>query len=166
MFSSDVFCFDLLPLVWKNATITRDDIGDHMRTYAEENDLLLHPLRSLIGSYHCTEMAMITPLLKWLCDHGFICTKIVTAFEWKPLTCFAKFVEMCADARRKCDRSPDFAPAADMFKLLANSVSHEISCYILYHSLTSTDTLPPEHNTMRITWIGFALHWRILTNHE
>ena len=38
--------------IFKNATVTRDDIGPFMREYAEENDIMSTPRRMLVGSYH------------------------------------------------------------------------------------------------------------------
>ena len=37
--------------VFKNVTVTRDDIGPFMRQYAEENDIMSNPRRMLVGSY-------------------------------------------------------------------------------------------------------------------
>lgn len=53
-----------LPPIFKNTDITRDDIGDYMKKYAEDNDLLTTPRRNLISSYHGSRMLLITPLLQ------------------------------------------------------------------------------------------------------
>jgi hypothetical protein len=36
--------------IFKNIDISRDDIGEFMKKYAEENDIMRQPRRSLIGS--------------------------------------------------------------------------------------------------------------------
>ena len=40
--------------VFKNVTVTRDDIGPFMRQYAEENDIMSTPRRMLVGSFHAS----------------------------------------------------------------------------------------------------------------
>lgn len=113
-----------------------------MAKFAEENGLLSKPQRALVGSFHCFEMPIITPLLKWLLDHGMVCTKVHQAFEWKPFACFDKFVQMCCEARRRCDLDPDYAPTAEMFKLLANSVRlfpNLLTIQVLFIITSSTD---------------------------
>ena len=36
--------------IFKSTDISRDDIGEFMKTYAEENDIMSRPRRNLIGS--------------------------------------------------------------------------------------------------------------------
>ena len=36
--------------IFKNTEISRDDIGEYMKAYVEENDIMKRPRRSLIGS--------------------------------------------------------------------------------------------------------------------
>ena len=40
--------FAEMPPIFKNIDISRDDIGDHMKTYAEEPGIMSQPRRSLI----------------------------------------------------------------------------------------------------------------------
>ena len=56
--------------VFKNTDISRDDIGEFMKTYAEENDIMTRPRRSLIGSMVGEKILLATPLLKWYLEHG------------------------------------------------------------------------------------------------
>ena len=55
---------DMQP-IFKNATVTRDDIGPFMREYSEENDIMSTPRRMLVGSYHGKKILLATPLLQW-----------------------------------------------------------------------------------------------------
>jgi hypothetical protein len=56
--------------IFKNTEISRDDIGDFMKAYAEENDIMRRPRRSLIGSMVGEKILLATPLLKWYLEHG------------------------------------------------------------------------------------------------
>ncbi|KAK3737997.1 hypothetical protein QZH41_009635, partial [Actinostola sp. cb2023] len=49
--------------IFKNTEISRDDIGEYMREFAEENDIMPKPRRSLIGSLKGEKilLAMHTP---------------------------------------------------------------------------------------------------------
>jgi hypothetical protein len=51
--------------IFKNVEISREDIGDYMKTYAEENDIMKQPRRSLIGSMIGEKILLATPLLRW-----------------------------------------------------------------------------------------------------
>ena len=43
--------FANFPPIFKNTEVGRDDIRDHMKNYAIENELLKHPQRILISSF-------------------------------------------------------------------------------------------------------------------
>lgn len=51
--------------IFKNTEISREDIGEHMKQFAEENDIMNQPRRSLIGSLKADKVLLATPLLKW-----------------------------------------------------------------------------------------------------
>ena len=50
--------------VFKNVTVTRDDIGPFMRLYAEENDIMSAPRRMLVGNFRGDKLLLATPLLR------------------------------------------------------------------------------------------------------
>ena len=77
----------------KRAKISRDDIGEHMKRFAIENDLLKKPTQSLLSSYFATKILLATPLLKWYLSHGLIVTKVYQVIQFKPVKCFEKFGE-------------------------------------------------------------------------
>jgi hypothetical protein len=48
-----------MPPVFKNTDVSRDDIGDHMKTYAEERGIMNQKRRCLIGSMHGEKIFLI-----------------------------------------------------------------------------------------------------------
>jgi hypothetical protein len=56
--------------IFKNTEIRREDIGEFMKSYAEENNIMKQPRRSLIGSMVGKKIMLATPLLKWYLEHG------------------------------------------------------------------------------------------------
>ena len=49
--------------IFKDTEISRDDIGDFMKAYAEEHNIMAQPRRSLIGSMKRDKVLLATPLL-------------------------------------------------------------------------------------------------------
>ena len=54
-----------MPPIFKNVEVSRDDIGDHMRQYALDHDIMSQPHKSLVGSMFGEKIMVISPLLKW-----------------------------------------------------------------------------------------------------
>ena len=107
--------------IFKNATVTRDDIGPFMREYAEENDIMSTPRRMLVGSYHGKKILLATPLLRWYLTHGLVVDHVYQIIEYSPKPCFQHFGESVSAARRAGDADPDKTIIADTMKLLGNS---------------------------------------------
>ena len=107
--------------IFKNAMVTRDDIGTFMREYAEENDIMSTPRRMLVGSYHGKKILLATPLLRWYLAHGLVVDHVYQIIEYSPKPCFQHFGESVSAARRAGDADPDKAIIADTMKLLGNS---------------------------------------------
>ena len=107
--------------VFKNVTVTRDDIGPFMRQYAEENDIMSAPRRMLVGSFHGIKLLLATPLLKWYLAHGLVVDRVYQVVEYEPNPCFQRFGESVSAARRAGDTDPEKAIIADTMKLLGNS---------------------------------------------
>ena len=107
--------------IFKNATVTRDDIGPFMREYAEENDIMSTPRRMLVGSYHGKKILLATPLLQWYLAHGLVVDRVYQIVEYERKPCFRQFGESVSAARRDGDADPDKAIIADTMKLLGNS---------------------------------------------
>ena len=107
--------------IFKNTNISRDDIGDFMRTYAEENDVMKQPRRSLIGSMFGEKILLATPLLKWYLEHGLEVTRVYEVLEYTPNPCFKPFGDAVSDARRAGDVDPSKVIITDTSKLAGNS---------------------------------------------
>jgi hypothetical protein len=71
--------------IFKNTEISRDDIGEYMKAYAEEHNIMPQSHRSLIGSYFGEKILLATPLIKWYLEHGLAVTKIYQVIEHSPI---------------------------------------------------------------------------------
>ena len=107
--------------VFKNVTVTRDDIGPFMRQYAEENDIMSAPRRMLVGSFHGIKLLLATPLLRWYLAHGLVVDHVYQVIEYEAKPCFQQFGDSVSAARRIGDVDPDKSIIADTMKLLGNS---------------------------------------------
>ena len=107
--------------IFKNANVSRDDIGPFMRQYAEENDIMSAPRRMLVGSFHGIKLLLATPLLRWYLAHGLVVDRVYQIVEYSPKPCFQHFGESVSTARRNGDADPDKSIIADTMKLLGNS---------------------------------------------
>ena len=107
--------------IFKNANVSRDDIGPFMRQYAEEHDIMSTPRRMLVGSYRGEKILLTTPLLRWYLAHGLVVDRVYQIIEYEPKPCFQNFGDSVFAARRAGDADPDKAIIADTMKLLGNS---------------------------------------------
>ena len=57
--------------VFKNTTITRDDIGEFMKAYADQNDFISRPRRSLIGRMRVKKESVGYPSAKVVFGESF-----------------------------------------------------------------------------------------------
>ena len=106
-------------LIFKNIEISREDIGQHMQTFAEEEKIMSQPRRSLVGSYFGEKILLASPLIKWYLEHGLEVTHIYQVVEYTPVPCFSPFGEAVSDARRAGDVDPNKAIIADTMKLVS-----------------------------------------------
>ena len=107
--------------IFKNTTVTRDDIGPFMRQYAEEHDIMSTPRRMLVGSFHGIKLLLATPLLIWYLAHGLVVDRVYQVVSYEPNPCFQRFGESVSAARRAGDADTDRAIIGDTMKLLGNS---------------------------------------------
>ncbi len=110
--------FSEMQPVFKNASVTRDDIGPFMRQYAEEHS---QNHASRLGSFRGVKILLATPLLRRYLAHGLVVDRVYQIIEYEPNTCFRRFGESVSAARRGGDEDPDRAIIADTIKLLSNS---------------------------------------------
>ena len=113
--------FSEMQPVFKNTSISKEDIGPFMKEYANEQKILSQPRRSLVGSYFGKQLLFATPLLKWYLTHGLHVSNVTLTIEYEPSPCFRNFGEKVSDARREGDRDPLKAIVAETMKLLGNS---------------------------------------------
>ena len=113
--------FAEMPPIFKNTEISRNDIGDHMKAYAEKEGLMNKPRRSLIGSMFGRRILLATPLLRWYLSHGLEVQNVYEVIQYGANNCFMGFGEAVSQARRAGDRDPTNAILADTMKLLGNS---------------------------------------------
>ena len=64
--------FEDFPPIFKNCEVGRNDIGDHMKEFAERNKLLPRPRKMLIYSFKLERGPVITPLLLFYLEKGVI----------------------------------------------------------------------------------------------
>ena len=105
--------------IFKNTNISRDNIGDFMKAYAEEHGIMAQPRRSLIGSIKGEKVLLATPLLKWYLENGLEVIKVHQVIEFTPKPCFKSFGDAVSDARRAGDADPSKAIIADTMKLVS-----------------------------------------------
>ena len=113
--------FSNFPPIFKNTEIGSNDIGEYMKKYAIENDLLKHPQRMLISGFKQENCSIITPLFNFYMELGLQCTKVYRFVRYLPRKCFNKFVQSVVDARREGDENPLSGVVAETMKLLGNS---------------------------------------------
>ena len=101
--------------------MSRADIGNLMKEYAEKEGIMQQPRRMLISSFILTNGTIITPLLLFYLKLGLVCRKIHRFVQYTPRNCFNSFLQSAVDARRQGDKNPNSSVVAETMKLLANS---------------------------------------------
>ena len=76
--------FDSFPPIFKNTLNGRNDIGDLMKNYGEEERLLSPPRKILIASFTLQNGTLNFPLLLFYIQLGLICTKRHSSAEYIP----------------------------------------------------------------------------------
>ena len=125
--------FSEMQPVFKNTTISKDDIGPFMKQYADDKKLLNQPRRSLIGSFFGKNMLFATPLLKWYLAQGMTVSNVTLVVEYQPSACFRDFGDRVSNARREGDCDPTKSIISEIFKLLGNSAYGKTLTNILHH---------------------------------
>ena len=113
--------FSNFPPIFKNTAVSRDDIGNLMKQYAEKEIFMVQPRRMLISSFFLTNGTIITPSLVFYLQLGVVCKKIHRFVQYTPRKCFDNFVQSAVHARRQGDENPNSIVVAETMKLLANS---------------------------------------------
>ncbi|KAK3698053.1 hypothetical protein QZH41_010824 [Actinostola sp. cb2023] len=114
--------------IFKNIEISRKDIEEYMKQFAEDNDMMKQPSRSLIGNMYGEKILLATPLLKWYLEHGLEVTQVYQVVEFTPEPCFSSFGVAVSNAHRAGDVDPSKAIANTM-KLVSFGIEHTIIMY-------------------------------------
>ena len=104
-----------------NTLVSKNDIGDLMKTYAEEERIMSQPRKMLISSLTLQNGTLITPLPLFDLLLGLVVTNVHRFVEYTPKICFNSFVQAAVDARGEGDENPISSVVAETMKLLANS---------------------------------------------
>ena len=62
--------------IFKNPLVSANDVGPHMKAYAESHNIFRRPVKSPISSYFREKVFLITPLVRWYLQHGLRVTRI------------------------------------------------------------------------------------------
>lgn len=107
----------------KHCNVSKEDIGEHMKKFANDNDLLKKPSHTLLCSYYADKILLATPLLQWYLQHGLVVTKVhqVIPNQTKPMKCFETFGQEVMAARRLGDIDPSKQIISASSKLMGMS---------------------------------------------
>ena len=106
--------------IFKITVVSKDDIGNLMKQYAEKENIMAQLRRMLISSFILTNGTILTPLILFNLKLGLVCTKIHLFVQYNPRKCFDNFVQSAVDARRPGDENPNSSVVAETMKILAN----------------------------------------------
>ena len=99
--------FSNFPPTSKNTVVSRDDIGNVKKQYAQKKNIMVQPWRMLISIFIITNGSNKTPLLLFFMQHGLVCKKIHRFVQYTPTKCFYDFVQSAVDARRQGHENPN-----------------------------------------------------------
>ena len=122
--------FSNFPPIFKNSAVSRYDIDNLMKHYAEKEIILVQPRRmliSIISSFILTNGTIVTPLLLFYLKLGLVCKKIHRFVQYTPRNNFSIFIQSAVDAGGQGDENPKSSVVAETMKLLAkNSFAYQI----------------------------------------
>ena len=113
--------FANFPPIFKKSLVSKNFIGDLMKTYSEEEGIMAQTRKMLISSFTLQNGTLITLLLLFYLQLGLVITKIPRFIQYPPRKCFNSFVQAAVDARSKGDKNLKSNVVAETMKHLANS---------------------------------------------
>ena len=140
--------FANFPPIIKNTLVSKNDISDYMKTYAEEETILSQPRKKLKSSFTLQNGTLMTPLLLSYLQLRLVVTKIDRFVEYTPKKSFTRFVQAAVDTRRKGNEIRNSSVVAETMKLLANS---SYGCQILDRSRHTVTKYLSEEKTHATT---------------
>ena len=97
--------FIKFPPFFKNCEVSLEDIGQHMKDFAHEHNLLKKPRRMLISSFCLQWGPVITPLLQFYLEKGLVLNQVYWFIQYPPDKCFDSFVNSVVEAPREGDKN-------------------------------------------------------------
>jgi hypothetical protein len=113
--------FSEMAPIFKNVPVSREDLSQHMRDFADERGFLKRPQRMLVGSLFGEKILLLSELAKWYLEKGLVITKIYQMIDYIPRAIYAEFAASVSAARRLGDADPDMSLLANTSKLIGNS---------------------------------------------
>ena len=113
--------FSEMSPIFKNVTVSRNDLSDHMKSFVEETNCFSTPQKMLIGSMFGKQILLLSSLAKWYVEHGLVITHIYEIVQYKPSKVFEKFGKSVTDARRLGDVDSSKSLLADISKLVGKT---------------------------------------------
>lgn len=109
--------------IFKHAFLDRENIGSHMKAFAEANGLMKKPTKTLIGSFWAKSILLTSPLLRWYMAHGLVITRLYEVVQYRPVKCFKKFGDEVVTSRRSGDSDSKLKIVSDSMKLIGMMIS-------------------------------------------
>ena len=113
--------FANFPTIIKNTSVSKNDIGDLIKMYAEEEGRMSEPRKLLLSSFTLQNGTLITHLLFFYLQLGLVDTKKHRFVEYTTKKGFNSLVQATVDAIRKGDKKSNSSVVAKTINLLANS---------------------------------------------
>ena len=113
--------FANFPPTFKNAVVSRTDMGHLVKECAEKEGIMSQPRKKLVSSFHLKSGTIITPLLLHYLSRGLECTKIHQFGQYTPKKCFSSFAMSAINARRQGVEKPNSSVVAETMNFVANS---------------------------------------------
>ena len=107
--------------IFKKNDDTRNTIGEYMKTYPQENNLVKQPKRMLILSFNVGNGLLITPFFNVFSDLGLQCTNVHRFIQNTQHKVYDSFIQSAVDARRAADENPLSGVEAETMILLGNN---------------------------------------------
>ena len=109
--------FAKLPPIFKNTLVSKNDISDCKKMYAQQEGIISQPRTNLISSFTLHNGTLCYPfIMNWVVFVGKLTASLVHAKNF-----FNSFAQSAVDARRQGDESPNSSVVVETKQLVANS---------------------------------------------
>ena len=115
---------DVLPPIFANHSVSMEDIGSIMQSYARRENIKVENRRLLLSAYAARDILLSARLLQYYMKLGLVITKVSQIIEFTPKTPFTQFVEEVTRRRQEASLNPDRRIIGEIHKLIGNCISH------------------------------------------